>query len=300
MDGEAWTREVLAELRAGRFTLGAWSWFLARSFARARDRRAERPREHRVVVAFGAVGSVAWLSLIAVGHLQLALAGMAWWLLQTAMLDWHLGLLERPDGSRLDRIGVANLLTLTRGGLPPALLALAGAPAGLVLLLLAGGADVVDGRLARRRDEETLLGAWLDGSADTFVVGAATLGAALHGLLPLWAAALVLLRLAVPWALVAGVYFGRARRPSLDGIAGYRSFNLTAGAILFGGLALALLHLPEAGPVVAAGAAGGIGGLVLAARKSRARGGRESAASVPFWRGVAVIGSNERAAGERP
>jgi phosphatidylglycerophosphate synthase len=300
MDGEAWTREVLAELRAGRFTPGAWSWFLARSFARAHERRAERPREHRAVVAFGAVGSVAWLSLIAVGQLRLALAGITWWLLHMAMLDWHLGLLERPDGSRLDRIGVANLLTLTRGGLPPALLALAGAPAGLVLLLLAGGADVADGRLARRRNEETLLGVWLDGSADTFVVGAATLGAALHALLPLWAAALVLLRLALPCALIAGVYFGRARRPPLDGIAGSRSFNLTAGAILFGGLALALLRLPEAGPVVAAGAAGGIGGLVLAARRSRARGGRKSAASVSFWRCVAVIGSNERAAGEPP
>jgi phosphatidylglycerophosphate synthase len=145
----------------------------------------------------------------------------------------------------------------------------------------------------------TLLGVWLDGSADTFVLGAATLGATLDGLLPAWAAALVLLRLALPWALAASVYFGRAQRPPLDGIAAYRSFNLTAGAILFGGLVLALLHHPEAAPVVAVGAAGGIAGLGLAAGKSRrARG--ESARWPTFWRGVEVTGGNEHAAGERP
>jgi phosphatidylglycerophosphate synthase len=298
-DGEDWTREVLAELRAGRFRLGAWARFLARSFVRARERRSERPREHRAVVATAAIGSVAWLSVIAAGHPRLALAGTAWWLLQTAMLDWHLGLLERPDGSRLDRIGIANLVTLTRGGLPPALLALAGAPAGLVLLLLAGGVDVVDGRLARRRNEETVLGVWLDGSSDTFVLGAATLGAALHGLLPAWAAALVLLRLALPWALAAGAYFGRAQRPRLDGIAAYRSFNLTAGAILFGGLVLAFLHHPEAAPVAAAGTLGGIAGLGLAAGKSLGARG-ESGPRAMFWRGVGATGSNEHVAGERP
>lgn len=267
--GEAWTREVLAELQASRFGPAAWLRFLGRSFARARERRAERRREHRSVVLLGAVGTGAWLSAAA-GRPSLALAGAGWWLLQATMLGWHLGMLERPDGSRLDRLGPANVLTLARGGLPPVLLALAGSPAGLVLLLAAGVADVADGRLARRRNEQTLLGVWLDGSVDTLVVGAAALGATIHGLLPAWAALLVLLRIGLPWALVAGAYLGRAERPSLEGIAAGRRVSLAGGMIVFAGLVLAFLHLPAAAPAAASGAAAGLGSLAVAARRTLA------------------------------
>lgn len=268
--GETWTREVLYELRAGGFAPDAWMRFLGRSFARARERRAERQREHRSVVLLAAAGGVAWLSAAAAGRPWLALAGACWWLLQAAMLDWHLGMLERPDGSPLERLGLANLLTLARGGLPPALLLLAGSQTGLALLLAAGAADVADGRLARRLNEQTLLGVWLDGSVDTLVVGAAALGAMLHGLLPAWAALPVLVRVGLPWVLAAGAYFGRAQRPAFEGIAVGRRVSLAAGMILLAGLALAFLHLPVAAPVAVSGAAGGLGALAVAARHTLA------------------------------
>lgn len=264
--GEAWTRQVLAELRAARFTPAAWVRFLGRSFARSRERRADRQDEHRTVVVLAAAGAAGWLLTLQVGGTLLALAGAGWWLLLAVMLDWHLGMLERPGGGRVDGVGAANLLTLARGGLAPALLALAGSAAGLTLLLLAGSVDVADGRVARRRGEVTILGTWLDGAVDTLVVGAAALGAALHGLLPAWAASLVLARFALPWGLAAGLYFGRAERPSLDGITAARPASLVAGAAVYAGLVLAFLHLGGAGPVTAIGAAAGIGALGAAVR----------------------------------
>ncbi|HKI91947.1 MAG TPA: CDP-alcohol phosphatidyltransferase family protein [Gaiellaceae bacterium] len=269
-DGETWTREALTELRASRFTPSAWTRFLTRSVVRARERRAERPREHRTVVVLAAAGLALWSVAAVAGRPWLAVAGGVWWLAQALMLDWHLGLLERPDGSRLDGLGSANLLTIVRGGLAPALVVLAGSGAGVVLLVLAGAADVADGRLARRRDEATLLGVWLDGAVDTFVVGAAALGATLQGLLPAWATTLVVLRLVLPWLLATGVYFGRAERPPSAGLAAGRLASLAAGATVFAGLALAFLHAPGAAAVVAAGAVGGIAALVASVRRTLA------------------------------
>jgi phosphatidylglycerophosphate synthase len=248
-EGEAWARELLAELRAASFRPWAWVRFLRRSFVRAGERRRERSREHRSVLLLAAVGVAAWLlaGLAVLGWD--AAAGAGWWLAVCVMLDWHLGLLERPDGRPLGRVGAANSLSLLRAGLAPALLLVPPVAAG-ALLLAAGASDAVDGPLARRRDEITRLGLWLDGAVDTFVLGAAALAAPL----PAWVTALVLARCALPWLSISIAYFARARAPD-----GQRAVpGRYPGLVLFAGLALALFGLPGGAGLAAAGALAGL------------------------------------------
>ena len=255
--GEAWTREVLRELRAGGYHVRAWQRFLARSFERARATRRIRRHEHRQVLLVGIAGLAVWLTLAAFRP-WLALAGVLWWLVVVAMLDWHLGMLEDERGRPLRRLGLPNLLSLARASVVP-VLPLA-APALLATILIpAGLTDAVDGRLARRRGEVTRLGRWLDGGVDSIVLSAASVGAARHHLLPWWAAALVLVRHGLQALAVAFAYLGRAQSPS-------RAAPVTArapGLVLFAGLALATLELPLAVPLVTVGALGGLAALAL-------------------------------------
>jgi len=251
-EGEAWTRTVLEELRAAHYRPRAWGRFLADSFARARERRRERLRAHRLALVLGTAGLAAWTG--AAGRPALALAGAAWWAAAILMLDWHLGMLERPDGTPLGGVGAANLLTLIRAGLPPALFALAGTDVGLALFAAAGASDVLDGVVARRRNEVTRLGIWLDPAVDGLVLGAAALGATRAGVLVGSVAALVVVRYALPWLVVVIHYFARAEPPERGGLVRGR----VTGLVVYAGLALALLRLPGATPLVVAGAAGGL------------------------------------------
>jgi len=261
---ERWTRELLAELKAGRFACRAWRRFLSRSFARAREQRASRPREHRAVVALGAGGVLLWAAAAVAGKPALAIGGAAWWVAVSLMLDWHLGMLERPDGSRLDGLGQANLLTLVRAWLVPGMLALAGTEGGLLLLLLAGTTDVADGIVARRDGAVSRLGSWLDGSVDTLALGAAVLGAGVRGLLPAWAVGIVVLRLVLPWAILSVAYFARAERPGATRFVRGR----LPGLFLFIGVVLAFLRLPGATELTTLGALGGIGTFALSVRRA--------------------------------
>jgi phosphatidylglycerophosphate synthase len=256
-EGEAWTREILRELRADNYRSGAWIRFLARSFERARATRRARPSEHRQILLVGAAGLGAWAGAGAF-DLWLALAGMLWWLLIAAMLDWHLGMLENEQSRPLPRLGLPNLLSLARAAAVPALPV--ASPALLAAILIpAGLTDAVDGPLARRRGEETRLGVWLDGSADALVLSAATVGAARHDLLPWWAAALVLGRHGLQALAVALAYFVHARSPLRSAAVSARA----PGLVLFAGLALAILRLPLGGPLVVVGALGGLAALAL-------------------------------------
>jgi phosphatidylglycerophosphate synthase len=239
-----WTRELLAELRAARFTPSGWTRFFGRSFAKARDERRARPRAHRQTLALAAMGLAAWAGAAAAGLPALGAAGAAWWLLVVLMADWHLGLLDERDG-----LGLPNVISLLRAGTPPALLALGDVPLGVALFAAAGASDVLDGALARRRGEETRLGFWLDGSVDGFVLGAVTLSV-LSG----WPAALVLARLGLPWLVLAAIALGRELVSSDRFVRGR-----APGLVLFAGLALALLGIPGGGLVAAAGALGGLG-----------------------------------------
>ena len=261
-DGERWAAELLADLRAERYTPRAWGLFLARSFRRAGATRSERRRARAETVALGAAGLAAWGGLAAAGRPGLAAAGAGWWLAVLLMVDWHLGMLERPDGRALDGLGAANVISLARAGLVPALPVLS--PTALAAALVAAHAtDVLDGRLARARGEVTRLGLWLDGAVDTLLLGVAAVAAARIGAIPGWVAGLVLARCALPWALAAGIYFVRARAPRHDGHVSGR----LPGFVLLAGLVLSPFWAGGA-TVVAAGATAGL--LTLAATAIRA------------------------------
>lgn len=251
-EGEVWVRSALGELRAARYLPRAWVRFLSASFVRARERRRERAHEHRLVLVLGIAGSACWAG--AAGRPWLASAGVAWWLAAMLMLDWHLGMLERPDGTPAPLLGAANLLTLLRAGLPPALFALAGTDVGAALFAAAGATDVLDGVVARARDEVTRLGVLLDPAVDGFVLGAAALGAVQAHLLPGVVAGLVVARYALPWLAVAAAYFARAAPPEPAGFVSGR----VPGLALFAGLALALLGQPGGTTLVLVGTVGGL------------------------------------------
>lgn len=270
-EGEVWARELLAELRAARFTPPAWRRFLRRSFARAAERRSERRREHRQAIGLGAFGLAAWVA-VALGEPRLAAVGAAWWGLTILMLDWHLGMLERRDGRPVGSIGPANVLSLARLGAVPALPflgpeALAGA------LLALGATNALDGLLARRRGEVTRLGAWLDGVADALVLSTAALVCGSDGRIAAWAAGLVLLRFILPAIGLAASYFWRLEPPPTNVVRGR-----TPGVVLWFGLILAALAYGPATALVAAGAVGGLAASVATAIRAN-RSGEPAASS---------------------
>lgn len=251
-EGERWARDLLAELRAARFAPRAWQRFLARSLERADERRRERSGEHRQALALGALGLAAWSAVALLGEPWLAAAGAAWWALTILMLDWHLGMLERRDGTPLGTIGTANLLSLARIGAVPVLPALS--PRLLAAaLVVAAAADLLDGLLARRRDQVSRLGFWLDGVADTLVLSTVAVLAAANGDLPAWAASLVVARFALPVAAMTVSYFLALEPPP----ASLRRARI-AGVALWIGLLVALLGGPLGAELTALGAVGGL------------------------------------------
>jgi phosphatidylglycerophosphate synthase len=256
-EGEVWARELLRELRDDGYRPDAWRRFLGRSLERARATRHARRSEHREVLLVCAAGLAAWMAVAGVQS-WLALAGVLWWLLVVAMVDWHLGMLEDDQGRPLRRLGLPNLLSLARAAAVPALPV--ASPALLAAILIpAGVTDAIDGSLARRRGEQTRLGVWLDGGADALVLSAAAVGAARHGLLPWWAASLVLGRHCLPALAVALAYFVHAQtlvRPA-------SVLTRVPGLVLFAGLAVATVRLPLAAPLVLVGALGGLAALAV-------------------------------------
>jgi cardiolipin synthase len=243
----------LHDLRQAKFAPAGWITFLSASFARARLRRQQRVREHRQVLALAGAGLLAWFTVALAGRPALAVLGAGWWLLVLLMLDWHLGMLERPDGRPLHGLGAPNLLSLLRAGAVP-LLAVLPPTAFAVVLLGAGASDVLDGWLARRLDLASRLGRWLDGSVDGVLLGVAALAAARSHLLPWWAAAVVLARYLLPWVVIAVSYFARAEAPPSRG---YMSGRVP-GVLAIAGIALAGLGVSAAWLIVVAGAGGGI------------------------------------------
>lgn len=264
IESEVWTRELLRELRLARYRPRGWLRFLGASLARAREQRQVHPHAHRQLLALAAAGALAWSAAAVAGRPALAVAGAGWWLAQALMVDWHLGLLSPHDGGRAPGLGIANVLTMLRGGLPPALFVLADAHAGVALLGLAVALDLADGPLARRRGEASRLGFWLDGSVDTTVLAAAALGATVHGRLAAWSLALVLARLALPWFAAAAVYFVGGVRPP-EAVPAERVASLAAGALVLVGLAFAFLGRTGANELAGGGAVGGTVAFLAAA-----------------------------------
>jgi CDP-diacylglycerol--glycerol-3-phosphate 3-phosphatidyltransferase len=257
--GERWAHDLLAGLHSARYRPRAWIRFLAASFERARERRLLHRRAHRQTLALETAGLAAWAAVGASGRPVLGAAGAAWWLGVTVMLDWHLGMLERPDGSPTRGLGPANTLTLARLAVVP-LLPLLTPPALAVALLAVGGLDVLDGRIAGARDEVTRLGFWLDGVADGALLGTAAVVAARAGLLPWWATGLVVARYVVPWISIATIYFA-AKPPAHR----RRQATLLPGFVLFAGLVLAMLAAPAATVLVVVGSIGTVAALATSA-----------------------------------
>lgn len=135
--------------------------------------------------------------------------------------------------------GEANQVSLGRAYLagPAASYAVGGRFGALaVVIAIAGLTDLVDGTVARRFERPTALGGALDPVVDGVFMGAATLGIALSGAIPVWLAVVVIARYLVP-ALFGGLLLARGRRPELrHTLTGQISTTLII--VLVGGVAL--------------------------------------------------------------
>lgn len=238
--GEQWAAGELDALRADRFHPRAWRRFLSASFARSAEARQARPDLVRQARIWSAAGLGAGLAICATSRLPAPRPSRfaLWWLATVTMLDWHLGMLEGPDGEPRERLCAADALTLTRISLVPFLAAhadpdRASAPAFTGMLALAGCSDMLDGVLARRSGP-TRLGRDLDTVADALTSAAAAHAARRAGWLPAGAARLATVRSALPVAIVTATYFRTGRRPARHAFGATRRL----APVLLGGLAV--------------------------------------------------------------
>lgn len=143
----------------------------------------------------------------------------------------------------MSTLTTANQLTLFRLLLIPALITLVVYKFNgwaFITFTVAGITDGLDGLIARRADQRTSLGAWLDPMADklllvsTFVVLTWPLG--LANQLPIWLTALVITRDVVIVLTVAVINFAIERRvfyPSMPGKVATLIYILTCAVALY-------------------------------------------------------------------
>ncbi len=120
-------------------------------------------------------------------------------------LLWRKADLRRTsDGVALERVNLPCHLTLVRLSSTPTLVFLAaagGSPAmGALLLGLAAVVfvtDFFDGRIARARGETTVMGSYLDSSSDYVVLLSVGVSFTLLGIVPVWYAVVLMVRLGV-------------------------------------------------------------------------------------------------------
>ncbi|MCB1054450.1 MAG: CDP-alcohol phosphatidyltransferase family protein [Acidobacteria bacterium] len=121
------------------------------------------------------------------------------------------------------RLTLPNLLSVLRIGLVPLfIIAVLDARPGtaLVLMLVAGVTDALDGLAARYLHQQSLLGSYLDPIADKLLLASAYVVLAIPGIhagvtIPVWVTVLVLSRdvIILGLALVLSLTFGRQRFP---------------------------------------------------------------------------------------
>jgi cardiolipin synthase (CMP-forming) len=125
---------------------------------------------------------------------------------------------------------VPNLLSAVRILLIPLFVVLLLRPdtrlAGFLVMGLVVSTDWVDGVIARRTGQVTEVGRLLDPLADRLAMGAAIVALVVVDLLPLWAAAIILVRDLI--VLGAAVWLAAARGPRIDvrPIGKYATFTL--------------------------------------------------------------------------
>ena len=233
-EGERWTREALHRLRSGGYRQRDRVSFLAESLQRAAETRRARPGLASQSRRWGTAGAAACLAR---RRSRSSLAGLAWWALVWKMVDWHLGMVEGPQGERRERLSAADALTLARFWLAP-LAARPSTRSSLAAVVAAGAiSDVADGRLAARRGP-TRLGRDLDSAADSAFFGAAAAGAARNRWLPPRAAAWLGLRYGASLSYVTAHYFLRAAPPP-------RASGRWASPLRVAGLLAATARLPR-------------------------------------------------------
>ncbi len=269
--GEHWAADQLQALRAAHFTGSAWWRFLVASWHRAGETRRARPALARQARAWSATGFCAGLAAVA-GARQAGITAprpaewTVWWLATTAMLGWHLGMVEGPEGRGRERLGGADALTLARAGLVPFIAAQGSEPNRdrapfASLLVLAAATDVVDGSLARSSGS-TRLGRDVDAATDALVGLAASRAARRAGWLTPSAARLAIARYALPVGAVTATYFRTGRRLHRTAVG---ADPWAANAVL--AALIASPTAPRLASVVAR--AGSLATLALAAARSR-------------------------------
>lgn len=161
------------------------------SLARSEMRRREAPvgamvRFAGVFCVVTLVPSAVWLRGEVVSLALFTAGGAA---VFTAWACAWVGLLRDSEARPVDRIGPANYLTLTRFYLiaPAVVLFLGGRPrAALAVYVVLALTDIVDGAVARARDERTEFGVVFDPLADVFSTAAMFTAFLATGLVPLW------------------------------------------------------------------------------------------------------------------
>ncbi len=243
--------------------------FLVASQRRADAVARRRPELVRQAGGWLVVGLAPWAI---VGHrrgLRCAAGGVCWWTACGAMVYWHLGMFETPDG-RPRRLGGADALTLARAWLVP----IAWDRPTPAVCALAGLTDAFDGALARR-GEPTRAGRDLEGLVDSCMGIAALRGCARHDLLAPAAVTVETVRLAVGAVYSAASYFGLRRPPERSVLTAGRSLSplrvvslvaaaggrRTLASVLVGAGALAAIvdALSAAGVWIAGGKLAGAG-----------------------------------------
>jgi CDP-diacylglycerol--glycerol-3-phosphate 3-phosphatidyltransferase len=244
-------RGLLDDLRNEGFTPTAWASFLARAWEQSGTTAKAHPALTRswargaLILTAAQVGALATEGLISDSvavrrSAPGALGWMAW-----AIFDcWaHLGMAQTTPGRPLmRRLGLGTGLTLTRRAIAGLLIGrlLSGRPAGrrfaLTAALAAMVTDTIDGLIARRRNEVSRLGAYLDGMADLEISTSLILTLAAQRRWPVWLTAMALMRWFTPFAAAASSYFGCSQ-----GVAfGSTSIGRIAGAAQFVSICVAL------------------------------------------------------------
>jgi cardiolipin synthase len=117
----------------------------------------------------------------------------------------------RGDGDRSPSIlTIPNALTLLRAlGIPVFLWALFAGNQdflAIVILVLAGATDYLDGKLARALNQYSRLGELLDPLVDRLYIAAVLIGLTLRGVIPLWLLTLLILRDLILATTLPGLY----------------------------------------------------------------------------------------------
>lgn len=243
--------EVLDELRERGYRPRAWTRFLAHAWRQSRITAAAHPdlaaswARTTVTLVGGTAAALAYEARL--GQMETARRALPLTALCFAYQQFdvyaHLGLHAPAAGAPLRReIGAPTTLTLLRGATAALLWGhlAAGRPVSPgylgAALGLAGATDIADGALARRRDQATRLGAYLDAEADLSFGLATALTLAAHQRLPRWLVAVMLARWAGPFAFACASYFGAAHPVALAGTRAGKAAGLAQTAVVVAAL----------------------------------------------------------------